>query len=67
MDRREFVAGSLAAVGATVLGSGSQAARAQIPGAVPASVVQQARFPGRVPVGSGNGGVSGRRRVGRRR
>jgi beta-glucosidase len=45
MNRREFVAGSLAAVGATVLGSRSQAAREQIPGAVPASVVQQARFP----------------------
>ena len=45
MNRREFVAGSLAAVGATVLGGTSQAAREQIPGAVPASVVQQARFP----------------------
>jgi len=45
MNRREFVAGSLAAVGATVLGGGEQAAREQIPSAVPASVVQQARFP----------------------
>jgi beta-glucosidase len=45
MNRREFVTGSLAAVGATRLGGGSQAAREQIPGAVPASVVQQARFP----------------------
>src|SRR5215471_8043583 len=47
MNRREFVAGSLAAVGATVLGGGEPAAREQIPGAVPASVVQQARFPER--------------------
>ena len=45
MNRREFVAASLAAVGATVLGGGSQGTREQIPGAVPASVVQQARFP----------------------
>jgi beta-glucosidase len=45
MNRREFVAGSLAAVGAMVLGPSSQAASEQIPGAVPASVVQQARFP----------------------
>jgi beta-glucosidase/6-phospho-beta-glucosidase/beta-galactosidase len=45
MNRREFVAGSLAAVSAAVLGGGAQAAREQIPGAVPASVVQQARFP----------------------
>ena len=45
MNRREFVAGALAAVGATALGGGSQAAREQIPGAVPASVAQQARFP----------------------
>ena len=45
MDRRKFVAGSLAAVGATVLKGTSQAASEQIPGAVSASVVQQARFP----------------------
>src|SRR5262252_4199965 len=45
MDRRQFVAGSLAAVGATVLRGTSQAASEQIPGAVSASVAQQARFP----------------------
>jgi len=45
MNRRDFVAGSLAAVGATVLRGGSQAATEQIPGAVPASLIQQARFP----------------------
>jgi beta-glucosidase len=45
MNRREFVAGSLAAVGATTLSRASQVASQQIPGAVPASVVQQAQFP----------------------
>jgi beta-glucosidase len=45
MNRREFVASSLAAVGATVLGGSAQTAKQQIPGAVPASAVQQARFP----------------------
>jgi beta-glucosidase len=45
MNRREFVAGSLAAVGTTVLRGRSQDSRGQTPGAVPASVVAQARFP----------------------
>lgn len=45
MNRRDFVAGSLAAVGASVVSAGSQAHKDQIPGAVPASVAQQARFP----------------------
>ncbi|HXX14960.1 MAG TPA: family 1 glycosylhydrolase [Candidatus Eremiobacteraceae bacterium] len=45
MNRREFVAGSLAAVGTTTLGRSAVVAREQIPGAVSGSVVQQARFP----------------------
>lgn len=45
MNRRDFLAGSLAAAGATLLRGSSQAAMQQIPGAVPASLVQQARFP----------------------
>src|SRR5215469_13504134 len=45
MNRREFVAGSMAAVGATALRASLQTAKEQVPGAVPASVVQQARFP----------------------
>ena len=45
MNRREFVAGSLAVVGTTALRGSAAVAREQVPGAVPASVVQQARFP----------------------
>jgi beta-glucosidase len=45
MNRREFVGGSLAAVGATVLRGSSQSTTEQIPGAISASVVQQAHFP----------------------
>ena len=47
MNRREFVTSSLAAAaGVTILGSRQHvAAQDQVPGAVPSSVIQQARFP----------------------
>src|SRR5215831_558303 len=46
MNRRQFVTGSLATAGATVLASAVDVAiEEQIPGAVPGPVVQQARFP----------------------
>lgn len=46
MNRRQFVTSSLAAAGATLLGSDAHIAAAdQIPGSVPSSAVQQARFP----------------------
>jgi beta-glucosidase len=45
MNRREFVAGSLAVAGFTTLESHSAIAREQTPGGIPASAVQQARFP----------------------
>jgi beta-glucosidase len=45
LNRRQFVTSSLAAAGAALLHANSQSSAAQIPGAVPASVIQQARFP----------------------
>jgi beta-glucosidase len=45
LNRRQFVTSSLAAAGSALLRANSQSSAAQIPGAVPSSVIQQARFP----------------------
>ena len=45
MNRRQFVTSSLAAAGAALLHADSQSSAVQIPGSVPLSVIQQARFP----------------------
>src|ERR1700758_3855088 len=45
LNRRQFVTSSLAAASASFLGSSLPLAAAQVPGSVPSSAVQQARFP----------------------